>query len=268
MKRLLKAIAPPGLRRAINRIRRRLEARRNAVQTVEAVFTKIYREGKWAPREASNPRFHSGSGSATASIVRPYIDAIASELQALPQKPRLVDLGCGDFAVGRQLVPHCAEYIGVDVVPELIAHLRTSVKESRVSFVCLDITSAVDLPDGDVCLIRQVLQHLSNAQIAKVIPKLGKYSRVYVTEHFPADSRAVVPNRDKVHGADIRLYDNSAVYLDEAPFFVPSARLRLIAETRCEDFGELYDGGFIRTYLFTPGFDTLNHGGGRQLPAT
>jgi hypothetical protein len=252
MKALLRAVAPRGLRRAVGRLKRRLEARRNARQSVEQVFAEIYREGKWATAGHAGARFDSGSGSATESIVAPYVDAMTKELRSWPAKPQVVDLGCGDFAVGRRLVTHCERYVAVDVVPALVNHLRATVKDPRVEFACLDITSAADLPDGDICMVRQVLQHLSNAEIAAVIAKLGKYRQVYITEHYPADSRAVVPNRDKVHGADIRLYDNSGVYLDQPPFSIPRENLSMILETRCRDFGDLYDGGFIRTYRFTP----------------
>ena len=162
-----------------------------------------------------------------------------------------LDLGCGDFTVGRHLLAQCSEYVGVDVVPDLIDHLRATVQHDHVRFLCLDITSQ-DLPEGDVCLLRQVLQHLSNAQILKIIPKLYKYQRVYVTEHYPADTKEIVPNRDKIHGADIRLYDNSGVYLDLPPFNLPSSMLELILEVRAGDFGDLYEGGWIRTYMLKP----------------
>jgi SAM-dependent methyltransferase len=252
MKALLRAIAPRGLRRAVARVRRGLEARRNARQSVEQVFSEIYREGKWGRRDQANAGFHSGSGSANESIVGPYVEAIARELGSLPAPPRVVDLGCGDFTVGRRLVGYCARYVAVDVVPDLVRHLRATVKDRRVEFVCLDITSAAQLPEGDVCMIRQVLQHLSNAEIAAVIPKLGQYRRVYITEHYPAESKAIVPNRDQVHGAHARLYDNSAVYLDQPPFNLPRENLSLVLETRAPDFGDLYDGGFIRTYRLIP----------------
>ena len=86
----------------------------------------------------------------------------------------------------------------------------------------------------------------------KIIPKLYKYQRVYVTEHYPADTKEIVPNRDKIHGADIRLYDNSGVYLDLPPFNLPSSMLELILEVRAGDFGDLYEGGWIRTYMLKP----------------
>jgi len=249
-------MAPRLVRRAVHRVRRYLESRRNAGQDPEYVFSNIYREGKWgtslAKKRKEGAPYFSGTGSSSETIVGPYVDAIRTQLQGYwSNKPRYVDLGCGDFTVGRHFLAQCSEYVGVDVVPDLIDHLRATVQHDHVRFLCLDITSQ-DLPEGDVCLLRQVLQHLSNAQILKIIPKLYKYQRVYVTEHYPADTKEIVPNRDKIHGADIRLYDNSGVYLDLPPFNLPSSMLELILEVRAGDFGDLYEGGWIRTYMLKP----------------
>jgi hypothetical protein len=74
-----------------------------------------------------------------------------------------------------------------------------------------------ELPDADLCLIRQVLQHFSNSQILRVLSKCTKYRFVLVTEEVYMGSRCQ-PNRDKPHGPDYRLYDRSGVYLDRPPF--------------------------------------------------
>src|SRR6266700_922467 len=55
---------------------------------------------------------------------------------------------------------------------------------NRIEFRLLDIVSA-DLPIGDIFLVRQVFQHLSNQEIACTLPKLQKYRHVYVTEAQP-----------------------------------------------------------------------------------
>jgi hypothetical protein len=37
----------------------------------------------------------------------------------------------------------------------------------------------------------------------------------------------VIPNKDKPHGSDTRIIDNSAVYLDKSPFNIPGLSLLL-----------------------------------------
>lgn len=63
------------------------------------------------------------------------------------------------------------------------------------------------IPKVDIVLARQVLQHLSNIQIAKFIRNLEKSCRyLIITEHLPQGQ--FVPNHDKATGPGIRLDDN------------------------------------------------------------
>jgi SAM-dependent methyltransferase len=247
MKAWLKSLLPRAVVRAYHRRRRAREDRHNANRSAAEVFSEIYKKGTWG--QSTGP-YCSGHGSATDAIVGPYVRTIKECLRSHgPGEPRVVDLGCGDFSVGRQLVEDCAAYVGVDVVPDLVRHLEASVRDPRVRFLCLDIVRE-ELPSGDICLIRQVLQHLSNDQIGKVLARLGRYPTVFVTEHYPSDGPAVVPNLDKVHGSGIRLYENSGVYLDRPPFNVPKANLELLLELPGHGFDGLYDPGVIRTFRY------------------
>jgi hypothetical protein len=72
---------------------------------------------------------------------------------------------------------------------------------------------------------------------------------VMVTEHYPPPSANFVPNKDKPHGADTRVYDNSAVCLDQPPFNVRDARL--ILEVDVATTTQVADGGKLRTFVLT-----------------
>jgi hypothetical protein len=64
---------------------------------------------------------------------------------------------------------YCGKYTACDVVPALISRNQIEFSHLNVDFRCLDITHD-DLPGADVAVLRQVLQHLSNAQILKIVP--------------------------------------------------------------------------------------------------
>jgi SAM-dependent methyltransferase len=136
----------------------------------------------------------------------------------------VVDLGCGDFRVGRLIAATGVAYTGVDVVEPLIAENTRRDASPTVRFQCADITSDA-LPDGELCLIREVLQHLSNAQISAILPRLSKYKYVLITEVHPEDFRHYQINRDKPHGESSRLAHFSVLCLDQPPFNVADARL-------------------------------------------
>ena len=77
-----------------------------------------------------------------------------------------------------------------------------------------------------------------NQQIISVLKKLKKYHWVFITEHYPTDNDMIKPNIDKVHGSDVRVYDNSGVYLTEPPFELPRLALEQILEVPGVGLGE------------------------------
>lgn len=249
MKSLVRELVPQSLIDRYGRLKWLLVQRRNRNEAVEEVFAEIYEMNRWG---GSKGELCSGSGTADEQIVSSYV-AMISEKASLEgfKGSTFVDLGCGDFRVGKQLLPLCASYIGVDVVKSVIRRNQEKFGNVTTHFMHLDILKS-ELPDGDVCFIRQVLQHLSNQQVIAVLEKLKKYRWVFVTEHYPTDNDSIKPNTDKVHGADIRLYNNSGVYFSEAPFELPSRLLKLVLEVPGVGMGRGYDQGVIRTFLYRP----------------
>ncbi len=186
-------------------------------------FQDIYKNDRWGSVEGE--KFYSGIRS-RGSVVDTYVTNMAVLLEQhareLGRSLIIIDLGCGDFTVGRELLTRIAnaKYVGCDIVPELILHNRVNNKNPNIVFREIDIVED-NLPDGDVCLIRQVLQHLSNADVSRVLPKLTKYHAVYITEGHPVILEGPV-NPDKPIGSNVRFDWNSGkgrgLELDKAPF--------------------------------------------------
>jgi SAM-dependent methyltransferase len=174
---------------------------------------------------------------------------VNSFLLSLDKKPDVVDLGCGDFAVGSRIRPYCGKYIAADVVEGLIAQNKEKYAKDDVEFRVLDIIDD-DLPEGDVVFLRQILQHLSNSDIEKVVPKLSaKYRFAILTEHLPLSDQ-FVPNSDKPRGANIRINigkKGSGVILTEQPFNLKVNQNTLLCEV-LSDVGARQ--GVIRTNLY------------------
>jgi len=188
------------------------------------IFSRIYLHNRWG-HDASSKKFFSGPGS-RGPAVDAYIEMITTELTKLEQqfgRPiSVLDLGCGDFAVGREIIARLPSvtYLGCDIVPALIEHHQAAYADSRTAFRRLDIVSD-KLLNADVCLIRQVLQHLSNDDISSVITKLDKFAAVYISERQQITLEGPA-NRPKPVGAGVR-FDWTAgkgrsVELDQPPF--------------------------------------------------
>ncbi len=148
----------------------------------------------------------------------------------MPKKPNVVDLGCGDFSIGSKIRKLCDNYIAVDIFDKLIYFNKKKYADLNVDFRILDITCD-ELPSGDICFVRQVLQHLSNKSIIKFIKAIkNKYKYLIITEHFPP-IKNFVANVDKPTGPDIRIYDKSAVILTAPPFNLKAVKDIDICET-------------------------------------
>lgn len=250
MKSFLKNLIPHPFIEQYRRIKRLINREQNRRKNIEEVFTDIYRTNIWG---GSKGEFCSGSGSKDELIVSAYISMISEKASTEGFKGLIfVDLGCGDFHIGRQLLPLCSCYIGVDIVKPLIYRNQELHGSETVRFIHCNIVDE-ELPEGDVCFIRQVLQHLSNQQIAVILQKIRKYKWVFITEHYPKNNDAISPNIDKVHGGDIRLEKNSGVYLSEHPFELPKQALSMVLEVPGSGMEKGDDQGVIRTFLYKPG---------------
>lgn len=182
------------------------------------IFTSVYQKKLWgaASPEHESP-FFSGPGSSDPQIVDPYVEAVKRFFSRFPEKKKAVDLGCGDFRVGSRIVDTFDSYTACDVVPELIHFNQQYWRHLPVKFLVVDLVKD-EIPIGDVLILRQVLQHLSNDDIYKftqLIPPGFIY--LLLTEHLPSENDFVA-NRDKVSGTDIRLGSGSGVVLTEPPF--------------------------------------------------
>ena len=181
--------------------------------SVGEAFTQIYRNKLWGRIEGN--KFFSGRGS-LEKFAMPYVEWLTSFI-AEHNIRTVVDLGCGDFRIGQRICSAISvNYIGLDIVPELIAYNHSQFGSESVSFKCANIIED-ELPDGELCLIRQVLQHLSNKQISAVLTNCTKFPYSVITEDVHS-GRRMRPNLDMMHGPDNRVFKHSGVFLDRAPF--------------------------------------------------
>jgi len=229
LKRLVRPLVPPPVLHAWRRYTAARIDRRFSGSTPAEVFATVYREGLWGA--TADGEYCSGTGSHEDAIVRPYLAGVRAFLAEFPGLSVGVDLGCGDFHVGSQLVGSFREFIAVDVVPELIERNAREFRHPHTSFRCIDIVGE-ELPRADVAFLRQVLQHLSNAQVVAVVPKLYQYRWLVVTEHLPS-SLSFQANRDKPIGPGVRERFGSGLVLTAPPFNLRASEQRQLCTVAC-----------------------------------
>jgi hypothetical protein len=217
-KSFLKKIIPLHFRQEIRRLERRiigLERRYKHLST-EQVFETIYKNGVWGKNEQGLSI--SGAGSHTDRIVLPYVDAL-KKINNEYSLDSAVDLGCGDFAVGSKIFDVFDRYTACDISSTIVDRNRKLYDGKNLEFKKINLAED-DLPFGDIAFVRQVLQHLSNREIASFVEKIHfskPYKYIVVTEHLPLSSD-FTPNIDKPSGPDIRVSLNSGVILHAPPF--------------------------------------------------
>jgi SAM-dependent methyltransferase len=224
IKRHLRLLLPRWALRLLSKWLTQRRRKRDANRPVKDVFTDIYKRNDWG---GISGEYFSGTGSIDPSISA-YEETIKRFISTR-QITEVVDLGCGDFRVGSQIQLPGVKYIGIDIVSDLVERNKKMFGDDNIAFYCLDIISD-NLPGTELCLIRQVLQHLSNEEIAKILKNTRKYKYVIVTEHLPPSNLHIIPNKDKPHGLDIRLDIDSGVYLDKPPFNVKISEVLLDVE--------------------------------------
>lgn len=212
--RFLKKALPTGAVREIQYRLHRLRHGRVARDGAGAAFSEVYASKAWGDDGSD---FFSGPGTVEAAVTGPYLDFLRAEFAALPHPPHVLDLGCGDFKICSQLLPAVGSFTGVDVVPALIERNNRLYGSDKVRFLCADI-SRDPLPQADVVLVREVMQHMSNEQIGRLLKRLADYPLAYVTNVEPPKESVAVMNRDLVPGPDTRGVFGSGLFLDEPPF--------------------------------------------------
>ncbi len=201
------------LRRALTRLR----MRRLQHLPIGAAFDEIYRQGIWSQSKGEP----SGGGS-YGDLADRYVDAVLGYIRERGVRS-VLDIGCGDFNIGARIAPHVEAYYAYDVSAEIIDRNRLRFENlANVEFRCANACSDA-LPRADLVTVRQVLQHLTNAQIADILRNVDRTGapHVLVTEHALDYSRpnALRPNLDlPSHSAGTRIALGSSVVLSAPPF--------------------------------------------------
>jgi hypothetical protein len=121
------------------------------------VFNSIFEQNAWGDCESvSGP----GSNRARASLFRADLEALVRSLKVRT----LLDVPCGDFNWLCEFGLGIERYVGVDIVPALIARNRIKYGCKRRRFLVRDMVSD-RLPRADMIFCRDGLVHLSHAEI-------------------------------------------------------------------------------------------------------
>lgn len=183
----------------------------------EKKFSLIHKTNYWSDKESV-----SGAGSnKTQTLNAIYnIDKILDDYNI----QSILDAPCGDFNWMDDLLKKRIklkkkkiQYLGVDIVQELILNLKKKYFAKNINFICLDIINA-NLPNLDLLICRDCLIHFSNQDIHKIISNFleSKIKYILVTDSIVDDSF----NNYEIETGEFRKLD-----LTKKPFNLPKNHL-------------------------------------------
>jgi SAM-dependent methyltransferase len=167
------------------------------------VFQAIYRERQWGRG--------SGPGSAPSNTVE-YRAFIERFIKANGIRT-VTDLGCGDWQFSYLIDWSGIEYLGLDVVPEIIAENCRRFSVPNIKFEELKTIDA--LPVGDLLISKEVLQHLPNQLIIEYLAVIRRKYR------FALFTNSTEPKA--LANQDISIGGYRPLRLQEIPFDINGA---------------------------------------------
>jgi SAM-dependent methyltransferase len=174
------------------------DAKQNTLAHKE-VFNRIYHNNAWGTG--------SGPGSSYDNTVE-YRRFLQNFMKTNNIKS-VVDIGCGDWQFSQHIDWGGVRYVGLDVSDVVLANTRTFAS-GGIEFHELDALAG-ELPTADLAIMKDVLQHWSNADILSFLPKLKNFDRVLITNGFPEHAMRNL-------NADIRPGEYRSVDLSLPPF--------------------------------------------------
>ena len=144
-------------------------------------FREIYLKNEWGSGESK-----SGLGSTLV-----YTARLRRELRQLIETFNIkiiLDAPCGDFNWMRHVPLTDVRYIGGDIVPEMIEGLQRDFTATGREFRVIDIVED-PIPSVDLWMCRDVLFHLSEADVIGVLDQAGQSDIKYFlsSSHLFAD---------------------------------------------------------------------------------
>jgi SAM-dependent methyltransferase len=168
-------------------------------------FVTFYRERGWGSDEsASGP----GSTLAATEVVRRVLRDVFHDYSVRS----FMDIPCGDFNWMKAVDLSGIDYLGVDIVADLIAENTRKFGSAQVHFRCADMLTD-RLPGVDLILCRDCLFHYPNKSILRIVRNLKESGSKYIfTTTFPR----LAENRDLSTAGKFRPID-----LQKPPFNFP-----------------------------------------------
>jgi SAM-dependent methyltransferase len=210
-----------------------------ASENLEEIFTKVYEKKIWG--QSSDGFGSSGSGSVPEAS-KEYV-AFVNDFIKKNNVKSVLDIGCGDGVITGLLdLSEDIHYIGIDLVEGLLEKNR--IKFPRYSFIKMNAIND-QLPQVDLVLCKDVLQHLGNHHILNILENVKEIAEYALFTNDSLDEKSQLTksiNTDIESGPFHRFIDLRASPFNRKGFVIksykcPSGEYKMIfLESRNDKF--------------------------------
>lgn len=189
-----------------------MRRRRLSRRQPQDIFSDYARSNKWGDKDSLSGK---GSNLEATEHLRLALPELLRELEA----KSIADIPCGDFFWMQHVDLSGIDYLGGDIVPDLIMRNQQKYARDGIRFEVIDLIQG-PVPTADILFVRDCLVHLSNAHVAAALRNIkASGSKWLLTTTFP----------ERGTNEDIATGQWRAVDLTKPPFSLPKP-VKLIAE--------------------------------------
>lgn len=169
----------PGTIKSLQQIYTRIPKIGHGNNDINKEFNEIYKENYWNDNESVSGQ---GSNLPQTEEIRKLLPKIIEDYKV----KTMIDIPCGDFYwMSKVNLEQLDNYIGADLVKELIEETNKKYGDNKREFIVLDLTKD-KLPKVDLIFVRDCLVHLSYDLIFQSIEQMKKSGSKYLlTTTFP-----------------------------------------------------------------------------------
>ena len=171
-------------------------------------FTLIYKYKYWSDPFSNRSVSGYGSDDVATKNVIPNLESFFKENKI----STILDIPCGDFKWMQNIDLNGINYIGADIVEDLIKKNQSQYFSGSISFKHMDIINDT-LPQVDLVLVRDCFIHLSNDNV-----------RTAIINIIDSDSKFIATTTfidEKITNNDITTGDFRFINLLNEPFNLP-----------------------------------------------
>ena len=166
----------------------------------KTVFTSIYKSKHWVQHGVLPDEYISVSGHGSNINTEQSNNLISSLVEFINKNNinSILDMPCGDFLWMNKLLKQVEirNYLGLDIVEEIINQNIKLYENANISFKACDIVDYETSEDFDLVLMRDFFIHTNNEDIKRILINIKKMNIKY----FAFENYNISKNEDVIPG--------------------------------------------------------------------